>query len=456
MLDVQSTDRGFLIPRMTATQRKAIASPATGLLVFQTDGESCFYYFDGVNWIALVTKSEGYVGNVIDCDGNVYRTVKICDQEWFAENLRSTHYQDGVAIQTDENWGVSNPHFAFYNDDPGNAIPYGLLYNYYAAANGRNICPIGWHVPSFDEWNILLGCLGGVGSSARAMSSLTLWQYSMYGATNASGFTAIPAGKRQYYFPYPFFGMGDESDFWSTTETNPNYAKAWQLTNEGLFHPLTGLTSKKYGFSVRCVKDSPCAPTQSNPGFDQSHLLESWTTLDANTPANGTGHWSIESGTGGSVADSLNPKSIFYGLPGNTYTLRWTIGNDCGSSSANVVIGFACQPQPTEPWVGYTNLTATSVTLMANMPTSGTGQWSIIDGGGYIVSPSSPVTDFYPLSPCNPQLRWTITACEASYRNNEIPFELTCPQASTAEAGPNQDSVSTLTQLQGNTPAVGT
>ena len=98
LLDISSTNKGLLVPRMTQTQRLAIASPAAGLLVFQTDSPSGYYFYDGSAWNLLNIRVEGGGGHVIDADGNVYPTVVIGNQEWMADNLRTTHYRNGDAI----------------------------------------------------------------------------------------------------------------------------------------------------------------------------------------------------------------------------------------------------------------------------------------------------------------------------------------------------------------------
>ena len=103
-------------------------------------------------------------GTVYDVDGNAYQTVQIGEQIWMAENLKTTHYKNGDAIQTGYDgiaWdGLTTGAYAVYNDDESNAAIYGYLYNWYAVDDSREVCPDGWHVPTDDEYKELEIYLG--------------------------------------------------------------------------------------------------------------------------------------------------------------------------------------------------------------------------------------------------------------------------------------------------------
>lgn len=139
---------------------------------------------------------------VTDIDGNEYPTVIIGDQEWMAENLKTTHYKNGDVIPSildDNEWiNIDSGAFSLYNNDSTNGIIYGNIYNGYAFKDPRGICPDGWEIPTNQEWQDLENNMGGqslAGGPLKAVSSY--WASPNTGATNSSGFTALPSGFRQ-------------------------------------------------------------------------------------------------------------------------------------------------------------------------------------------------------------------------------------------------------------------
>lgn len=116
------------------------------------------------------TTLEDITGTVTDIDGNVYQTVKIGNQWWMAENLKVSHYQNSDAIPNVTNnsdWGnLSTGAYCAYNNDNVNISTYGLLYNWYAVADSRELAPTGWHVPTDEEWKQLEMSLGMSDSEA--------------------------------------------------------------------------------------------------------------------------------------------------------------------------------------------------------------------------------------------------------------------------------------------------
>ncbi|MDP8315349.1 MAG: FISUMP domain-containing protein [Candidatus Celaenobacter antarcticus] len=214
--------------------------------------------------VITVTITEG-TGTVTDIDGNVYHTIIIDNQEWMMENLKVTHYRNGDSILTgysNTEWtGLSSGAYCVYDNDPSNCDTYGNLYNWYAVDedDSRGLAPEGWHVPTDDEWQILVNYLGGSSVAGGKMKSTGtieggdgLWYEPNTGATNASGFTALPGGYR-YYGGY-YYGMGGNGYFWSSTENSSNLA--WYLA---LHYSYTTICrsyyDKHYGMSVRCVRD---------------------------------------------------------------------------------------------------------------------------------------------------------------------------------------------------------
>ncbi len=194
---------------------------------------------------------------VTDIDGNVYNTVTIGTQTWMAENLRTTRFNDGTTIPliTDNDlWAVSNtPAFCWYENDQavyGNT--YGALYNWYAVNSGA-LCPTGWHIPTIGEWTTLFEYLGGpsVAGGKLKETGTSHWYSPNTGATNETGFTALPGG---YRYSGTFNRVGDDGCWWNATENSTTYAWFRYISYDGS-DVLSGYKDKAIGFSVRCVKD---------------------------------------------------------------------------------------------------------------------------------------------------------------------------------------------------------
>ena len=192
-------------------------------------------------------------------DGQKYKIVKVGNQWWMAENLKSTLYNDGIDIPlvtNDTAWSnLATPGYCWYtNDSLIYANPYGALYNWYTVYTG-SLCPIGWHVPTDVEWMVLTDYLGGEGIAGGKLkeSGTGHWSGPNTGATNETGFTALPGGNRN--FDGSFFYNGYYGYWWSSTEASEaNAMNRYMFYNTG---NVIGFSHyKKYGFSVRCVKDS--------------------------------------------------------------------------------------------------------------------------------------------------------------------------------------------------------
>jgi uncharacterized protein (TIGR02145 family) len=288
-LDVTSSQRGFLPPRMTFTQIQNIVNPARGLMAWCSDcGTSGqLLVFDGTTWSAVTfgvvsTPPPGNhscgkpnvhnpnlnYGVLTDQDGNNYKTITIGAQEWMAENLKVSHYQNGDPISVvtnDATWlGLSTGAFCWYNNDSITYdCPYGKLYNWYAVTDSRNLCPAGWHVPSDLEWNTLIGNFdpayyqfvsGTQSSTAGGKMKTTGTDYwsSPNVADNGSGLSGMPGGFR--YGNGSFSLIGVNSSWWSATQNNT--FTAWFRYVYGSSAGVSrGTNSKAYGYSVRCMKD---------------------------------------------------------------------------------------------------------------------------------------------------------------------------------------------------------
>jgi len=340
-LEVKSSTKGFLPPRMTNAERNSIAAPATGLLIYQTDAVAnnpvglYFYdgtawrngigvqgevgpkgdkgdkgetgvtgsmptgttlgemkYWDGTKWASLIPVTNGQIltyceglptwtfngkcpnptsgfgPNIADEDGNSYKTVYIGTQKWMAENLRTTKYNDGTMIplvidptKWAENFNKKStlPMMSWYNNDKDNSIAtkYGALYNWYAITplynEDKNVCPSGWHLPSDDEWAVLLNFIEGDGGKLKT-EGLTDWKSPNSFATNKSGFSALPAGFRDEAGNYE--QISTNGKWWSSNQNVPFTSNAWyndlNNVNGALFRSFY---DKSAGLSVRCVED---------------------------------------------------------------------------------------------------------------------------------------------------------------------------------------------------------
>jgi len=198
---------------------------------------------------------------VKDIDGNVYNTVIIGTQVWMKENLKTTKYNDGMPIPLIADgyeWGAINkPAYCVYS--PNN------LYNWYAVNTGK-LCPIGWHVPTDKEWTTLINYLGGKDIAGGKMkeTGTSHWQNPNTGATNSSGFTALPTGERictSTGTPGICFGSfvfkGTGAFFWSSTAYSAEIALYRGISNdyEGVYQQGS-YSGYMIGFSVRCLKDT--------------------------------------------------------------------------------------------------------------------------------------------------------------------------------------------------------
>lgn len=199
-------------------------------------------------------------GNEIKFTTENYNFITIGTQDWMTKNLDVVTYRNGDTIkQLTDQWG-SQVHgnggaWSYYNNDPVNGPIYGKLYNWYALIDSRGLCPVGWHAPSENEWEILFKTLGGYALAGGKMKSTdsTLWINPNKDATNESRFTGLPGGRR-----YPtglFREIGSFGSWWSTTERVID-SEVWSIGlnyNDGVV--VKGSINPKFGLSVRCIKD---------------------------------------------------------------------------------------------------------------------------------------------------------------------------------------------------------
>jgi len=196
-------------------------------------------------------------GTVSDIDGNIYKTVTIGTQIWMAENLKTTKFKDGslVPLITDNTaWkNLTTSAYCWYKNDLSNKNIYGALYNWYAVNTGK-LCPSGWHVPSDGEWTVLAAYLGGdaIAGGKLKESGLSHWNSPNDGATNVSGFTALPAGVKVTDSRL-FVEIGRYGFFWSSVGLGSTaFYRQVEFDTTLLFMVNEPKTT---GMSIRCIKD---------------------------------------------------------------------------------------------------------------------------------------------------------------------------------------------------------
>lgn len=218
------------------------------------------------------TIEETTSGTFIDSrDGNEYNWVQIGDQVWMAENLA---YLPSVNMVADGSEDAAGSYYYVYGYDGTNVADakatdnyatYGVLYNWTAAMDGeassttnpsgiQGVCPAGWHLPSDAEWTELTDYLGGTSVAGGKLkeTGTTHWASPNTGATNETGFTALPGGDR--YSSGTFSYIGSHGFWWSATEHGA--VAAWDSdVNSADSYVRRNLYGKDVGFSVRCVRD---------------------------------------------------------------------------------------------------------------------------------------------------------------------------------------------------------
>jgi uncharacterized protein (TIGR02145 family) len=283
MLEVKSTTKGLLIPRMTTSQIAAIQTPADGLQVYNTEWGKLYVYVAASSLWKEMSYGTGTIlpanlnficGDLLNDlrdGGKVYQTVQIGTQCWMKQNLNVGTRIDGP--QDQQNNSVIEKYC--YNNDESICDVYGGLYQWnemmnYAPSSNTNpsgvqgLCPTGWHVPSDAEWcqmETLLdatvncantGVLGMDAGGKMKETGTSHWASPNTGATNTSGFTALPGGDR--IINGGFYDLALNAAFWSATENSTT--NAWScLLGHSLAQIYRTVYVKINGFSTRCVKN---------------------------------------------------------------------------------------------------------------------------------------------------------------------------------------------------------
>lgn len=208
---------------------------------------------------AVFNPNKSY-GTVTDIDANTYKTIKIGDQIWMAENLRVTHYSNGDEIPNikDSTLWASQIEGAYCNynntEDLDTIATFGRLYNWYTTQDIRGLAPKGWRVANSVDWLILIDYLGGDTIASKHLKEEgTLHWDGPNNADNSSGFTALPGSWRYYrYYPIQF---GLYGSFWTSSLYSDISAPFLYLTtwNDNLVYK--GFNYKVNGYSIRCIKE---------------------------------------------------------------------------------------------------------------------------------------------------------------------------------------------------------
>lgn len=202
---------------------------------------------------------------VYDIDGNVYHYVKIGNQEWMVENFKSTKYADGTAIPNltlNADWNAEDGTvghdgaYCWYDNDITNKEDYGAMYNWYARVNAHGLAPTKWRVASETDWNTLISFLGGDGIAGGKLKEIGLshWTTPNLDATDEYGFKLLPGGERHptgvFYNINNYAFMGCSTEFDASDAYWYNMGYNWS-------NVFKNYESKKSGFSVRMMRDTP-------------------------------------------------------------------------------------------------------------------------------------------------------------------------------------------------------
>lgn len=203
-------------------------------------------------------------GSPIEYNGYAYRTARIGDQCWFAENLRTEKYNNGDVIPSnlsDSEWqNTTSGAVAVYLESASSLETYGRLYNWYAVDAARGLCPSGWHVPTDGEWAVMTDFLGGESVAGGKMKATYGWTEHIHlggNGTNSSGFAGLPGGCRSE--AVDFASRGFYGSWWSSS---PSESGAWGRTLASRHRASPDeivYRSKRHrrdGVSVRCIRDA--------------------------------------------------------------------------------------------------------------------------------------------------------------------------------------------------------
>ncbi len=182
--------------------------------------------------------------------------VKIGTQIWMTKNLNVSRYRNGDLIPqvTTQEWAnLSSGAWCYYYNDAANGPIYGKLYNWYAVNDPRGLAPTGYHIPSEAEWITLTTFLGGDNVAGGKLKATILWSAPNTAATNSSGFTGFPGGRRDGNGIFSFNSY--IGNWWTSSESGLSKALSRGMSYSHGAAGSSDFATKDYGYSVRCIKD---------------------------------------------------------------------------------------------------------------------------------------------------------------------------------------------------------
>jgi uncharacterized protein (TIGR02145 family) len=211
-------------------------------------------YPAGIEKANLWLKKFNEIISVTDVDGNVYKTVVIDKQVWMTENLRVTHFKNGEAVPTVQDgtqWSQLNSGaYCNYGNQESNASIYGRLYNWNAVVDSRGLCPNGWHVPTDDEWAILISSVSY--PQGKSLKSKEAWNNPGKNTyNNSSGFSGGAGGIRDASGSFKY--LHEFGKWWGSN--NDSYEHSNLILNFDQDSFDHDNYDRRNGFSVRCLKD---------------------------------------------------------------------------------------------------------------------------------------------------------------------------------------------------------
>jgi uncharacterized protein (TIGR02145 family) len=293
-------------------------------------------------------------GYLTDQDGHLYKTISIGTQVWMAENLNTGHYSNGDTIPVMPNFNswaaISYGICHWYDlDSANNNCPYGRLYNWYTIVDPRNVCPVGWHVPTDNEWTILVDYLGGEELAGGRMKTVGNQYWDLALGFNSSGFSALPSGFTNGIFQ----DIRRTASWWSSTPNSST--NAW---SRGVYYytnvSARGYSDMNHGNAIRCLKNASSLQGFINSigcgsAINSGMPVSGWESIGVNSTVSYTGG-NAGSHNGQTVAStgvtgltaSLPAGNFANGAGSLTYTISGTPSGPGTASFALHIGGQTC------------------------------------------------------------------------------------------------------------------